>query len=115
MWEFPPSHFYFYIGQFSLAMFFMMTGYLFYAYILKKKGRPSWSKIYWGRIFRLVPVYWLLVVIVLFGVGLQTGWHRNVGRFVLAKQIARWAAGGLFLEVPINGLWATSRMTMSVT
>lgn len=115
IWDFPPSRFYLYLGQLSLAMFFMMTGYLFYSYILKKKGRPNWSKIYFGRVFRLVPVYWLLVLLVLIGVGINTGWRLNVGHFTLAKQIARWSAGGLFLEVPINGYASTSRMTMFVT
>jgi peptidoglycan/LPS O-acetylase OafA/YrhL len=115
IWEYPPNGFYLYIGRCALGIFFMLTGYLFYGYILKTKGRPNWKKIFLGRAVRFLPVYWFLVLLVFIGVGVGTGWHLDVARHTLATQILRWLAGGVFPESPLNGYWRTSRITMSVT
>lgn len=115
VWEYPPSGFYLYVGRCALGIFFMLTGYLFYGYVLKTQGRPDWKKIFIGRAVRFLPVYWFLVLLVFIGVGVGTAWHLNVPRHTLAEQILRWCAGGFFTETPLNGYWRTSRITMSVT
>jgi peptidoglycan/LPS O-acetylase OafA/YrhL len=56
-------------------MFFMITGYLFYSQLLKQKGRPNWKKLYIGRIFRIIPLYWFAVALVVFGVAIHTNWR----------------------------------------
>jgi peptidoglycan/LPS O-acetylase OafA/YrhL len=115
IWEFPPSRFYALLGPAGVAMFFMITGYLFYSQVLKANGRPDWRKIYVGLIFRILPLYWFAVGLVLMGVGIHTYWHLNVPRRMLLLQIARWGAGGVFEESWINNYVNTSRITLFVT
>jgi peptidoglycan/LPS O-acetylase OafA/YrhL len=115
IWAFPPSRFYSLLGGAGVSMFFMITGYLFYSQVLKAKGRPDWKKLYVGRIFRILPLYWFSVALVLIGVGIHTGWHLNVPRHTLLLQIARWSAGGVFEESWINAYVNTSRITLFVT
>jgi peptidoglycan/LPS O-acetylase OafA/YrhL len=115
VWEFPPSRFHKLLGGLSVAMFFMITGFLFYSQLLKARGRLDWKKLYVGRLFRILPLYWFFVALVLIGVGLHTGWHLNVSRLKLAKQITQWAGRGVFDEAPINGDWYTSRISAHVT
>jgi peptidoglycan/LPS O-acetylase OafA/YrhL len=115
IWEFPPSHFHLLLGPAAVAVFFMITGFLFYSQLLKAKGRPNWIKLYAGRIFRIFPLYWFAVLLVSIGVGMHTGWHLNVSKLKLLKQIIKWGAGGVFAEAPINADIHTSRITAYVT
>lgn len=61
IWQVPPSRFYTLIGQVSVACFFMITGYLFWAKIVRSKGRLDFAELMKGRFFRLAPVYCLAV------------------------------------------------------
>jgi peptidoglycan/LPS O-acetylase OafA/YrhL len=74
-WQSPSSRFYLLLGPFGVSMFFMITGYLFYSQLLKQKGRPNWKKLYIGRIFRIIPLYWFAVALVVFGVAIHTNWR----------------------------------------
>jgi peptidoglycan/LPS O-acetylase OafA/YrhL len=66
------------LGPFGVSMFFMITGYLFYSQLLKGKGRPNWKKLYIGRVFRIIPLYWFAVALVVFGVAIHSNWRLNV-------------------------------------
>ena len=114
-WGYPPSRFYGLLGRDGVCVFFMITGFLFYSQLLKAKGRPDWKKLYIGRIFRILPLYWFAVALVLLGVVLHTGWHLNVSSPSLLAQLARWSAGGIFGKVPINGYADTARLIVYVT
>src|SRR5258708_2116203 len=50
-WYLPPSRFYADLGPIGVAMFFMVTGYLFWTQMLKAEGKPNLAKLYLGRIF----------------------------------------------------------------
>jgi peptidoglycan/LPS O-acetylase OafA/YrhL len=115
IWGAPPSRFYLLVGPAGVAMFFMITGYLFYSQMMKAKGRPEWKKLYVGRIFRILPLYWFAVALVLLGVSVHTGWHLNVPWPSFIERLVRWSAGGLFPEAPINGSEFTYRITLYVT
>ena len=56
-WSVPPSRFYHTLGMAGMSMFFMITGYLFWSRLLKQQGRPGWTQLYVGRIFRIGPLY----------------------------------------------------------
>jgi peptidoglycan/LPS O-acetylase OafA/YrhL len=66
-WYLPPSRFYVNLGQVGVAMFFMITSYLFWTQMLKVKGKPNLPKLYVGRVFRIVPLYLFLVVLLTVG------------------------------------------------
>ena len=113
-WLYPQSHFYFLLGEVGVSFFFMITGYLFYTQLLRAQGYPNWRKLYVGRAFRILPLYWFAVILVLTGVLCQTGFHLRVPAVQVVSEVLRWSAGGLFEAVPINGYAETKRLIVSV-
>jgi peptidoglycan/LPS O-acetylase OafA/YrhL len=79
----PPSRFYANLGPTGVSMFFMITGYLFWSQMLKAKGRPNFLKLYVGRLFRIVPLYLVLALIVLCTVGFATEWRLQESPFAV--------------------------------
>ncbi len=103
-WALPPARFYANLGQVGVAMFFMITGHLFWTQMLKARGRPSWLRLYVGRVFRIVPLYLTLASIVLLTVGALTGWHLAESPLSLAKDVGRWLAGGVLVGGNVNAI-----------
>lgn len=57
-WAVPPSNLYTHLGQSGVALFFMITGFLFFSKLIDSKDRPvDWTKLYISRLFRLTPLY----------------------------------------------------------
>ncbi|MEP7240615.1 MAG: acyltransferase [Devosia sp.] len=52
------------LGQSSVALFFLVTGVLFYRIVGRKGPATNWVSLYVSRIFRLTPMLWLVTVIV---------------------------------------------------
>jgi len=113
-WLYPQSHFYFLLGEVGVSFFFMITGYLFYTQLLRAQGFPNWRKLYVGRAFRILPLYWFAVILVLAGVLSHTGFHLRVPEVQFVSEILRWSAGGLFEAIPINGYSETKRLIVAV-
>jgi peptidoglycan/LPS O-acetylase OafA/YrhL len=114
-WTYPGTRFYFLLGGFGVAFFFMITGYLFYSQLLRSNGKANWRKLYIGRVFRILPLYWFAVALVVVGVLINTGFHLRVPTGQLISELLRWGAGGLFNNIPINGYPGTARIIASVT
>ena len=66
IWDYPPSAFYTLLGQVGFGGFFMITGFLFWGKLLDARGRPDWWTLYLGRVFRIGPMYVVVVVLMLF-------------------------------------------------
>ncbi len=75
VWAAPNSRFYSLLGSVGVSLFFMMTGFLFWRKLLSKEGRVDWAYLYISSVFRIVPLYWfavgLVVLIVLWAGGPQ--------------------------------------------
>ncbi|MGE6454520.1 acyltransferase family protein [Shewanella baltica] len=56
-WTRPPEDYYQNYGKVGVAIFFMITGFLFISKILHSKEKIDWFKIYESRIFRIFPLY----------------------------------------------------------
>ncbi len=58
-WEVPPSNFFTHCGQSSVALFFMITGFLFTTKLMEWRGRVGfdWFKLFFGRVMRIYPLY----------------------------------------------------------
>src|SRR5580658_9307808 len=106
-WCLPPTRFYANLGPIGVAMFFMITGYLFWTQMLKAKGEPNLPKLYVGRVFRIVPLYLVLVAILLLTVGVLTRWQLREAPLALAKHIVNWLAGGVVIGGDINDFAGT--------
>jgi peptidoglycan/LPS O-acetylase OafA/YrhL len=102
-WSAPPVAFFSGLGQTGVALFFMITGYLFWSRLLRERGRPDWARLYIGRLFRIGPLYLFAVGIMLLLVLRDTGWHRAVPLVQLTKELVKWLGLGFFYACNING------------
>ncbi len=115
-WDLPPSGFYTVLGQFGVAVFFMITGYLFWAMMIAQGGRPDFRRLYVGRVFRIGPLYLAAVVGMLLIILQQTGWAIREPVWPLTKELVKWAMLGVFGIGPdINGDRDTTEIMAGVT
>ncbi|AZE73133.1 Acetyltransferase [Pseudomonas synxantha] len=69
IWSAPASKLFVHLGQGGVALFFMITGFLFFSKILESRNKGvDWVRLYVSRFLRLTPLYvlsmFLLFVIV---------------------------------------------------
>jgi peptidoglycan/LPS O-acetylase OafA/YrhL len=64
-WLLPPSRFYANIGQFSVAVFFLITGFLFWEKAILAEGVISYKGLLTSRFRRIAPVYLVSALVVL--------------------------------------------------
>ena len=102
VWEAPPVNFYAMLGPAGVSMFFMITGYLFWTRLMKENGRPRWIPLYVGRVFRIVPLYWVAVSAMIFMVFERSGFELHDTRIHVIHETMRWSAFGLFSETDVN-------------
>jgi peptidoglycan/LPS O-acetylase OafA/YrhL len=114
-WALPPSRFYVMIGQAGVALFFMISGYLFWEKLIGACGRQRWVSFYVGRIFRLGPLYLLSLAVMLLIIGFRSGFELHVPLVKLFDQIAPWSLLGYFGVGPnINGYPDTGLLVAGV-
>lgn len=114
-WESPPSVAYVYMAQASVAIFFMVTGYLFTGKLLASRSKPiDWVRLYSSRLLRLVPAY-LLAMGCLFVIAAVFGPSPG------ADAATPWRAYGAWLlfSAPgtpdLHGLQGTTHVMAGVT
>lgn len=93
LWELPPSALYMHLGQSAVALFFMITGFLFFGQLLRarEQGLPvDWLRLYASRVLRLCPLYLLVVVALLLCVLAATQWQLQVSVAYLLRTVAHW-------------------------
>jgi peptidoglycan/LPS O-acetylase OafA/YrhL len=88
-WQDPPSRIYTLSGQVGVALFFMITGHLFWDKAVRSKGRIACVALFWGRCKRLTPAYVLSLVLVLLAASMPWGVHHlsEVGVKDIAKVV----------------------------
>ncbi len=94
VWRLPPSRFYSLLGQFGVAFFFMITGYLFWQRMIVEKGRPNWGLLYLGRLFRIGPLYLVSIAGLFLLLAMKSGWHLQSTLGGLLKSGATWMPFG---------------------
>lgn len=106
-WSWPESSFYILCGQIPVAIFFMVTGFLFWGKAISTGGKINWRALALSRIRRLVPLYIFMLVLVLIVVGIVTGWQLRepLSRVLLAS--LEWFGLGILPRPDINGLGQT--------
>ncbi|MGL4609975.1 MAG: acyltransferase family protein [Trueperaceae bacterium] len=103
------SSFYKLCGEAGIAIFFMITGFLFWHRLLNKRGQLNWVALYTSRFFRIVPLYWFVVAIV---VGLASFIQTQVASTSLWLPLFQWL---FFTGMPdIYGFEGTYRMIAGV-
>jgi peptidoglycan/LPS O-acetylase OafA/YrhL len=114
VWQGPQSNLYNELGLTSVAVFFMITAFLFWGKLIDNKERINFKKLFIGRVFRLYPLYLafvLVMVLIVFGI---SGWQARSDIGTTIRAIICW----IFFAVPgqrdINGIEDTWILTAGV-
>lgn len=110
--EFPPSNFYSQLGQGSVALFFMITGFLFWNRLLTQGRQHDWLAFAVSRVFRLYPLYLPLMLIVFVTVFYLQNWELKEPGIRLAGQILAWLT---FDRPDVNQYHQTGMLISNVT
>lgn len=90
VFDFPPSNFYSMLGQGSVALFFMITGFLFWSRLLAQGRQHDWQAFAISRVFRLYPLYLPLMLIVFVTVFYLQNWQLKEPVTELLQQTLGW-------------------------
>ena len=96
VWTLPPSRFFAMLGGVGVAVFFMITGFLFWQKMLAERGRLRWSSLYLGRVFRIGPLYLVAIGAMIVIALTASGWRLHGTAFGLVKTCAWWLSLGIF-------------------
>ena len=111
-WALTPSRYWNLSGQVAVAIFFMVTGFLFIQRIRRWTGIRDIVPFGWGRVVRIMPVYWVavaLVALVAFATR-DTGQPVDAGRTLAG--LVRWLE---FKTSPLFGAPDPGRMIAYVS
>lgn len=115
-WELPPSNIYTHFGQSAVALFFMITGFLFFSKIIDGRAKNvDWTKLFISRILRLAPLYFFMVLILFLIIAIISKGILNEPAPVLFKNLIRWLSFTILGAPQINGIKNTSQIVAGVT
>ncbi|WP_176442270.1 acyltransferase family protein [Noviherbaspirillum humi] len=107
-WDEPPSHLYNHLGESSVALFFMITGFLFFSKLLAGRHKPiDWLHLYVSRVLRLFPLYLFSMLLLFAAVAAQTGFRLNEPWPRLLNEVLRWLSFGVAGNPDLNGMKLT--------
>ncbi|VVP55644.1 acyltransferase family protein [Pseudomonas fluorescens] len=112
VFDFPPSNFYSQLGQGSVALFFMITGFLFWSRLLTQGRQHDWLAFAVSRLFRLYPLYLPLMLIVFVTVFYLQNWELKDSWTQLFGQILAWLT---FDRPDVNQYHQTGVLISNVT
>ena len=108
VWTWPDSIVFTLCGRVPVALFFMITGFLFVRKALAARGRLDWTRLYVGRLRRLAPLYLAVTAAIFVVVGQKTGWALREPPATLFVGALKWAGLGVLGHGNLNGLHATA-------
>lgn len=115
-WVLPNTHLYAHFGQSSVALFFMITGFLFFRKILDGKKSPiDWLRLFVSRFLRLTPLYFLLVFLVFLVVMKISDYEMKGTLSSIVLDMFKWFAFTVFGAPDINGIKDTRYIVAGVT
>lgn len=102
-WKKGSSNLYAHLGGISVSLFFMITSFLFVSRILQSETKKiDWTQLFVGRIFRLFPLYFFSIILLLLFVFQTSSWELKVSWTRLFINIAHWIAFTIFSDGVIN-------------
>jgi peptidoglycan/LPS O-acetylase OafA/YrhL len=103
-WERPPSAVYTNFGQASVALFFMLTAFLFVTKLLDARADAGfdWTRLYIGRVLRLVPLYLFFLMVLFVLVAWLSGWQLREPPLRVVAEMGAWASFTLFATPGLN-------------
>jgi len=116
IWSAPPSNLYNHFGQSSVALFFMITGLLFFSMLIDRKSKSfDWLRLFVSRVLRLTPLYFaaMIAMLVIIMILSDFALHKPILR-VFAEVVA-WFMFAIPGMPNVNGVNDTWRITAGVT
>lgn len=114
-WDLSMSNLYSQFGETSVSLFFMITSFLFISKLLNSNENGfNWRNFFLSRIFRLVPMYFFLIVLIVISVMYVGHWQLNVGFLDFFISIVNWCCFTVFKTSPINNDGFTTMATGGV-
>jgi peptidoglycan/LPS O-acetylase OafA/YrhL len=115
-WALPESRLYAHLGQASVFLFFMITSFLFYDKLLNSRGRAfDWGAFFIGRLFRIAPLYLVVVMFVFLIVGFLSNWRIIENAQEVSKAVGQWLLFTIPTAAPINGIAESNIIVAGVT
>ena len=103
-WAPPPSRFYTHLGQSSVVMVFMVTGFLFFSRVLDRSREIDWVALYASRALRLAPLYVLMIAMLSVAVMALSGWALSAPPSEFAVGLMKWLAFAIPGAPDLNGV-----------
>lgn len=115
VWGGEMSRLYQASGAIAVSMFFMITAYLFWSRIIRERGRPDWTALFIGRLFRIAPVYVAAILAMCAYIAVADGFVLKTSPMALLNQVAGYMALALVDADDVNGFPQTWLLLAGVT
>jgi peptidoglycan/LPS O-acetylase OafA/YrhL len=110
-WGSLPHNFENQLGATSVAIFFMITAFLFWGRVQSKGGLELKSFVV-SRLFRIYPLYLFVLALICMAVGYRSNWVLLEPAGSIAKELAQWLC---FRTPDINSYYRTTLIVKGVT
>jgi peptidoglycan/LPS O-acetylase OafA/YrhL len=110
--DLPPSNFYAQLGQVGVALFFMITSFLFWGQLIERGEKYNWKSFFITRLFRIYPLYIALMAVVITAVFHESSWQLQSPPLDIFTQIIQWT---VFDRPDINSYQNTGMIISNVT
>lgn len=115
-WRPPASNLFRHLGDSSVALFFMITAFLFTAKVMDSRDcQIDWVRLYVSRFLRLFPLYAFAVTLMWAMAWALTDWTIQVSPIQLLKQLLGWLSFTMLGAPSVNGLEGTGHLMAGVT
>ncbi|MDX2361469.1 MAG: acyltransferase [Crocinitomicaceae bacterium] len=104
-WAPPDSKFFTQLGQTGIALFFMISSFLFINKLIEFKGKNyDWKSFFIKRFFRLAPLHFFAVSIIIIIVFIESNWTLHTGYIAFTESIVKWFGFGIIGLDNINNV-----------
>jgi len=110
LWRRPPEDYFQNYGKVGVAIFFMITGFLFISKVINNKN-ISWARLFESRVFRIYPLYIFVLLSITLIVLVNTNFQLNVKFLTIMKEYFKWF---VFFGGEINGFSDARRIIAGV-
>jgi len=108
-WKYPPSNLYTHFGRSSVALFFMITGFLFWSKLIDGQEKPiDWTRLFISRVLRLTPLYLFAIALMCLAVACISNFVLNEPAMRLLKGLMRWGSFTILGDPDLNEVQHTS-------
>lgn len=116
VWAAPESNLYANLGEDCVALFFMITGFLFWTKLLDGRARDfDWTRLYVSRVLRLAPLYFFAMAVGGLMLAVTTHFQLLEPAGRLALEAMRWMAFTILGTPAVNGFQDTYVVIAGVT